>query len=73
MTFNLNRAFKQLAFVTGDYDGEKFQEGTFEQTWLLQLWCWFWRIFDTYDCLRYLILASLSARDRDGWEFYFGE
>lgn len=72
MTFDINRVFKVVCFVWGNYDGKQFRQSGFLQTCLPYLWAKFWWIFTIFDIFRYLTLA-IVPRQYGGLEFYLGE
>ena len=72
MTFDINRAFKVIPFLWGDFDGERFVQSGFMRTRLPYLWSRFCWIFTAYDIARYLTLAVLP-RHYGRLELYLGE
>ena len=72
MVFDLNRVFKLIPFVWGDYDGKQFRKSGFTQTRLPFLWVIFWWLFTIWNILRYLTLAVLP-KSENGLEFYLGK
>ena len=71
MAFNINRAFKLIPFVWGDYDGHRFRASAYSS--LPFIWTLFWWIFTTYDFLRYTTLAILPAEQRVVLDFYLAD
>ena len=68
MTFDMNSAFKMLAIVQGNYDGEKFVND--EKSALLNGYFGFWITFTIYDFFRHLILVILPREKHLYLEFY---
>lgn len=73
MTFDINRSFKVIPFVWGEWDGERFRAAGFVGTQLPYLWTRFWWLFTVYDFVRYMILAVLPSSYHPNLEFFLGE
>ena len=68
MTFDMNSAFKMLAIVQGNYDGEKFVND--RKSALLNGYFGFWVTFTFYDFLRHFMLVIISNDKHLYLEFY---
>ena len=68
MTFNMNSAFKMMAIVHGNYDGQKFVNDG--RSALLYGYCRFWIIFTIYNFIRFMILVILPRDKHLYLEFY---
>ena len=68
MIFEMNSAFKMMAIVQGNYDGEKFVND--RRLALLNGYFGFWITFTIYDLIRHLMLAILPQENHLYLEFY---
>ena len=68
MAFNMNSAFKMMAIVHGNYDGQVFVNDG--RSAFLYAYSRFWIIFTIYDFLRFMILAILPRDKHLYLEFY---
>ena len=67
----MNSAFKMMAIVQGNYDGEKFVND--RRSTLLNGYFGFWIIFTIYDIIRYMILDILPRDKHLYLEFYLSD
>ena len=64
----MNSAFKLMAIVQGNYDGQKFVNDG--RSALLHGYFVFWILFAIYDLIRFMILIILPRDEHLYWEFY---
>ena len=64
----MNSAFKMMAIVQGNYDGQKFVNN--RRSALLHGYFVFWFLFTIYDLIRFTILVILPRDQHLYWEFY---